>query len=247
MAISLKEEQRAMGRITPVVRALISNRNVRAFLRASKQKGRERLMRNDFIWHEILLSLATWGGSRGARKLNFDALTYRKLSRLPAAKRRSLVAGEFRTAGLRYAKKKTLYLLHNFCLVEEKGGVDAANRAVLHDACDRDAKIKVLREYKGIGEKYAHNIMMDAYHPQFHDSIAVGLRIRKISKELGLPAGKYEDYVVFFQKVASKVGIEPWELDRVLYKFEKPILHSLKGGSQPTAELIRQTLAPTKN
>lgn len=236
-----------MGRIAPVVGALVSDRNVRAFLRRSKQNGRETLRRNDFIWYEVLRSLATWGGSRGARKLNFDALTYRKLSRLPAERRRSVVASEFRTAGLRYAKKKTLYLLHNFCLVEEKGGVDAANRAVLHDACDRDAKIKALREYKGIGEKYAHNIMMDAYHPQFHDSIAVDLRIRKISKGLGLPASKYEEYVVFFQKVASRVGIEPWELDRVLYKLEKLILDSLKGDSQPTADRIRQTLAPTNN
>jgi hypothetical protein len=247
MAISSKEAQRALSRVVPIVTTLISDPKVKAFLRSSKQKGREILRRQDFMWYEILLSLATWGSSRGAQKLNFDALTYEKLSRLQGAGRRSRVASEFRSAGLRYAKKKTGYLLHNFCLVKEKGGVDAANRAVLHDAGERDAKIKALREYSGIGEKYANNIMMDAYHPQFHDSIAVDLRIRNISKELGLRAGKYNDYVGFYRKVASRVGIQPWELDRVLYRFEKPVLHSLRGSGQPMAELIQRALAPTKN
>jgi len=217
---------------------------VKAFLRSSKQKGRERLRRDDFVWHEILLSFATWGSSRGAAKLNFDALTYGSLSRLQSSKRRTLVAQQFKTAGLRYATKKTDYLLYNFGLVREKGGLDAANGAVLSEGLDCDARIEALREYKGIGEKYAYNIMMDAYHPQFHDAIAVDVRIRNISKELGLAASKYNDYVTFYRKAASDIGIDPWDLDRVLYKFQKPILECLRGGTRPMAEMVQEALAP---
>lgn len=243
MAISSKEEQRALGKIVPIGKALIGDPNVKAFLESEKQKGRELLRRDDFVWHEILLSFATWGSSRGALNLIFDGLTYERLSRLQSAKRRNLVASKFKNAKLRYPNKKTSYLLHNFSLVKGKGGVDAANRAVL-EADGRENKMKALRKYKGIGEKYSHNIMMDAHHPEFHDSIAVDQRIKNISKELGLPAGRYADYLNFYRKAASKIGIDPWDLDRVLYKFQKPVLQSLRGGTQPTPEMVQQALGP---
>jgi hypothetical protein len=242
MAISSKEEQRVLGKIVPIVKILVGYPSVKAFLEGKKQQGRELLLRRDFIWHEILLSFATWGSSRGARRLNFDALAYEKLSSLDSEKRRSLVESEFKAAGLRYATKKIDYLLYNFCLVAEKGGVDAANRAVLDDSHGPEAKKKALMEYKGIGKKYAYNIMMDAYHPEFHDSIAVDQRIKNISKELGVPANKYDEYVNFYQNAASEIGIDPWDLDRVLYKFQKPVLESLRAGTRPTAEMAQEAL-----
>ena len=42
------------------------------------------------------------------------------------------------------------------------------------------------REFKGIGAKYSRNIMMDTYHPEFRDSIAIDQRIKKVSRTLGL-------------------------------------------------------------
>lgn len=243
MAISSKEEQRALGRIVPIVKILVGYPSVKAFLEGKKQQGRELLLRNDFIWHEILLSFATWGSSLGARKLDFDGLAYEKLSSLDSGKRRGLVESKFKAAGLRYATKKIDYLLYNFYLVAEKGGVGAANRAVLDDSRGPEAKKKALREYKGIGKKYAYNIMMDAYHPEFHDSIAVDQRIKNISKELDLPTSKYDDYLNFYQKAALEIGIDPWDLDRVLYKFQKPVLESLRAGTRPTVEMAQQALA----
>lgn len=244
MPITSEEEKYALKKIAPIIETLIRNPRVVAFLKSAKQKGRELLLREDFIWHEILLSFATWGSSRGAKNLKFEELTYKKLSRLKKVQRRSLVAKEFTQAKLRYAKNKTGYLLYNLSLIEDMGGLKEANKTVLDNANDCDAKIKILKKFKGIGEKYARNIMMDAYHPQFHDSIAVDQRIKNISKELGLRIDSYDDYIQFYRKVACKVGIQPWELDRLLYKCEKSILQVLKGSNKTLTELIEPIFAP---
>ena len=52
----------------------------------------------------------------------------------------------------------------------------------------RDAKIAFLRSSPGIGNKHARNIMMDVYHEDFRDSIAVDARIKKISAASALPS-----------------------------------------------------------
>jgi hypothetical protein len=226
MAISSTGERGAIKRLVPVIRGLLDKQHIREYLDRGKRTGRERLKRRDFVWYEILLSFSTWGNSRGAKRLDFDALTYEKLSRLKQPKRSSLVRREFAAAGLRYADKKTLYLLLNFDLIHDKGGLEKAKCEVL-DPTGPDAKLEALRQYKGIGEKYAHNIMMDAYHPDFHSSIAVDQRIKRISKELRLPARTYADYLSFYRKVAAEAGVQPWELDRVLYKCKADIVETL--------------------
>ena len=43
----------------------------------------------------------------------------------------------------------------------------------------------------GIGDKYARNIMMDVYHEDFRDSIAVDARIKAVSERLGLSFASY--------------------------------------------------------
>jgi thermostable 8-oxoguanine DNA glycosylase len=237
-----KEARCALQVIVPIVKSLLRSSEVRTFLSNRKREGRQLLRRSDFLWREILVSLGTWGGSRGAKNLDIDALGYERLSKLDRVRQRHLVSWKLKSAGVRYATKKTGYLLHNYDSIRRMGGPATAKQAVL-DAAGQEGKMGALREYKGIGEKYAHNIMMDAYHPEFHDSIAVDQRIKNISKKLGLSVRTYAEYVAFYQEAASKVGIQPWEMDRLLYKFNKVILACLEEGSYPTRDQVREALA----
>ena len=52
------------------------------------------------------------------------------------------------------------------------GGPERAKELLLAQP-DRDAKIKFLKAFPGIGPKYARNIMMDVYHRQFRDRCRV--------------------------------------------------------------------------
>ena len=54
-------------------------------------------------------------------------------------------------------------------------------------ACrEKTAKIQFLKTFKGIGQKYARNMMMDVYDKDFRDSIAIDARIDGILDKLGL-------------------------------------------------------------
>jgi len=55
----------------------------------------------------------------------------------------------------------------------------------------------------GIGEKYARNIMMDVYHEDFRDSIAIDSRILAISAKWGLRFKSFSDHEAFYLAVAS--------------------------------------------
>jgi endonuclease III len=65
------------------------------------------------------------------------------------------------------------------------GGPLAAKRALLHQP-GRDGKIRWLKELPGIGDKYARTIMMDVYHEDFRNSIAIDARIKEVSGTIGL-------------------------------------------------------------
>jgi hypothetical protein len=71
----------------------------------------------------------------------------------------------------------------------------------------------------GIGKKYARDMMMDAYHPDFHDSVALDSRVKSITDALGLTFGSYEDHEQFYMDVGRRAGLNGWEVDRVLYNF----------------------------
>lgn len=231
MAISSRYARTAIRRLLPVVQGLLEEKHVSEHLKRSKRNGRALLKRKDFVWYEILLSLSTWGNSGGAKRLDFDALSYDRLSGLSESRRRDLIKKKFVAAGLRYPEKKAKYLQYNFTLVRDKGGLHQAKHDLMVTK-GRDNKIKVLREYKGIGEKYAHNIMMDAYHSDFHDSIAVDQRIKRISRELGLAMKTYADSLFFYRQVAAKANIQPWELDRILYKYKDEVVRRISSAEK---------------
>jgi hypothetical protein len=123
-------------------------------------------------------------------------------------------------AKVRMPDRKAEWLSAAFDRIATMGG-PAAAKLELQNREGRAGKIEFWREFDGIDEKYSRNIMMDVYHPEFRNSIAVDSRIKKISKALGLYFKNYDDAERFFLSVAQQVGIEGWELDRIMYRFLK--------------------------
>ncbi len=74
---------------------------------------------------------------------------------------------------------KAKWLSENFKLILSKGGIKKMQEELL--AKDgKDLKIKFLQTFKGIGDKYARNMMMEIRHPDFIDSIAIDERIKDL-------------------------------------------------------------------
>ena len=175
--------------------------------------------RDDFLWEAILLSLATMGNSRGGRLVKDGTLhshvTYEALSKLRPNKRLSQLEGALQTAKVRMSKKKAGWLLSNFDKMVAGGGPAALKRQ-LEKCAGRDAKIQFLKTFRGIGNKYARNMMMDVYHPDFRDSIAYDVRLGKVAQELGLTSRDYQEIEDFFLEAAHEAGLNGWHLDRLI-------------------------------
>ncbi len=65
--------------------------------------------------------------------------------------------------------------------------------------------------------------MMDVYHEDFRESIALDARIKAISKALGLKFTSYADEEKFYLDVARQAGLNGWELDRMMFNFRPEI------------------------
>lgn len=74
--------------------------------------------------------------------------------------------------------------------------------------------------------------MMDVYHEDFRDSIALDVRILAISKKLELSFSSYTEHEKFYLDVAREAELNGWELDRLLFNF-RPLVetHLGMGGS----------------
>jgi hypothetical protein len=152
--------------------------------------------RPDWLWHALLVSFATMGNSRGYDGLirnweNYDRVKYDTLRGLTKEARRRQLRETLHAAKVRMPDRKADWLNENFEMIEaEMGGVEAAKREALGQQ-GRDAKIKFLQLFEGIGDKYSRNIWMDVYHPDFRESIAIDERIKAISSALGLSFRNY--------------------------------------------------------
>lgn len=184
----------------------------------------------DWIWEALLLSFGTMGNSRGAvlvhnpqihATVRFDAL--RELSR---DARRDAIETALRAAKVRMPSVKTRWLVENFDRIVADGGLQAVKDR-LSECRGIAAKLRFLRTFKGIGQKYARNLMMDVYHPDFRDSIAVDVRIKSVSARLGLAFTRYADEEKFYLCVARRAGLSGWELDRLLYNFTADVVSGL--------------------
>jgi thermostable 8-oxoguanine DNA glycosylase len=154
-------------------------------------------------------------------------VTWDVLKALRPEKRLTRLDETLRAANVRWAAKKAPWLAENFLRIERRGG-PAAVKCELQNCEGRDAKIAFLKTFKGIGDKNARNMMMDVYHPDFHDSIAVDSRIKKVSEKLGVTFQDYAEAERFYHQVAQAAGLSGWELDKLLYNFTDEVLEKLQ-------------------
>lgn len=190
------------------------------------------LKRPDFVWHYLLQSFATMGNVRGwdgliQNRHNYQKVTFDVLSQLSPSERLSILENTLRDAKVRMPSKKAEWLAKNFDRILRMGGLQAVKTELLSKS-GRAEKIRFLKTFDGIGDKYARNIMMDVYHPDFRESIAVDARISSLSDELGLSFDNYEDHEKFYLDVAHEIGLNGWELDRLIFNFTDQIIQRLR-------------------
>jgi endonuclease III len=189
--------------------------------------------RPDFIWHSLLESFATMGSSRGYAGLiddssNYNKVTFEALFLLSPPDRWRTLKETLRVAKVRMPDKKAEWLRENFERISTMGGPLAA-RAELFSRTTAEDKIKFLKRFKGIGPKYARNILMIVYDPQFRNFIAVDDRIKSISKSLGLSFRRsYPEEQQFYLDVAARAGLSGWDVDRLIYSFAKEVASALE-------------------
>lgn len=182
----------------------------------------------NWFWHSLLVSASTMGNSRGFKGLieneeNYDKVTFDSLRKLSKEDRDRTLTETLRAAQVRMADIKAARLSRNFDRILEMGGPLSA-RLELLSLKGRDAKIKFLESFAGIGWKYSRNMMMDVYDPDFWESVAVDARIKAISKHLGLSFKNRKEHEQFYLGVAHGAGLQGWELDRLMYWFQKKFL-----------------------
>jgi len=199
-----------------------------ALLNKMKKEGNAWLEKDDFLWHHLLQSFATMGSSSGWDGLignteNYVKITYNALDALNPKARETQVREVCLKAKIRWPNKKAEHILDCHTRVKGMGG-PLATKNILLNMPGRDAKIAFLKSFPGIGKKYARNIMMDAYHDDFRNSIAVDARIKKVSEAYGLKFSSYEEHEAFYLSVAAAAGLTGWELDRLLYNFQDQFL-----------------------
>jgi hypothetical protein len=217
-------------------------------LEIKKEEGRTLLKRPDFLWHELLVSFSTWGGicrNDGifTDKNENQQLTYAELKNLSNENRVNRLWQSMKDAKIHCYKKKAPMLARCFEKIEEMGGLEQAN-AMLFNKKDATEMTEFLDQFPGIGPKYANNIMMDCYHPLFHEKIALDARIRSISNELGLNFKKYSDHEKFYLNIAKKAGIEGWELDRLIFEYRDEYLNALRSLIDPHSQPSPKPLSP---
>lgn len=216
----------ALARLVPAVREV--HRHRKDALDRARAEAQAEAGRPDLLWHMLLQSFATMGNSRGQVGLiqtleNYDRLRYHRLASLDPAARRAEIQNVCRRAGIRMPDKKASWLAAGFDRIAALGGPDAAD-AARRALPGRAEKTAFLRQFAGIGPKYARNIHMDIYDEDFLDSIAVDVRIQSISKAVGVSFRRpYPEHEQFYLAVAQATGLSGWELDRLLYNFAEDV------------------------
>ena len=194
--------------------------------------ARSEIERPDFLWHYLLQSFATMGRSAGLEDLlgnpdHYKQLRYDVLAALSPNDREAQVRRICRASRrLRMPDLKASYIIGCFDQIEALGGLEAAKSLPLAERGYK-AKIAFLKTFPGIGDKYSRNLLMDVYHEDFHDSIAIDTRIKAISDLLGLPRMTYDAHEAFYLAAARSAGLNGWELDRLMYNYRDEFLSRL--------------------
>jgi hypothetical protein len=189
------------------------------------------LQRDDFLWHYLLQSFSTMGNSKGWHGLignldNYNEVTFNVLQNIKDSdKRLSHIKTICKRAKIRMPNKKAEYIYNCYLRIIELGGLKEA-KEILLQKIGRNNKIQFLKEFSGIGDKYARNIMMDVYHEDFRDSIAIDVRINNILTSWNYNLTDYKETEIFLLQIAKESNLNGWELDRLMYNFENEFMNS---------------------
>ncbi len=191
----------------------------------------EVLKRQDIIWHLLLCSMSTMGNSRGYEGLinnqkNYKQVSYESLSKYSLGERNKILQDTLKAAKVRMSQQKAIWLNENFEIIEKMGGAKKAKELAFNQK-GTEAKIEFMKQFHGIGPKYARNIWMDIYHPDFHNNIAVDERIKKITGILDYKFDNFSDHEKFYLDIARDANLQGWELDRLLYQFNDEFVEKL--------------------
>jgi hypothetical protein len=224
-----KSSERAL---VEAIRAIYSSHRER--LRELKQEAIRTGAGPESLWEGLVRSAGTWGNASAGLKLMrtpgfHKQLGWRALAALGDRAREARMLAALKRAGCRWPNRKARFLANSWARLKEMGGPGAAKRK-LDSVPGRDGKIKFLLQFQGVGQKYARNMMMDGYHPDFRDSIAIDIRITEVLRKLGLPS-TYPDAERFLVSAAHKAGLEGWEADRLLFLYKDEVLGRLQATS----------------
>jgi hypothetical protein len=220
----------ARSRLVQFLRALPAPLESR--LAQLKDEGIAERGRPDFLWYQLVTSASTLGNSRGFDGLmadpdNMHRIRYESLEPLPRLERSRIIEDVFRKAKVRMPGIKAEELAGNVDLIKQMGGLAAANERA-GSLSGRKAKLAFMQQFAGIGAKYARNIWMTVYDGDFHDAIALDVRVNKVSALLGQTAGSYTEQEGYFQRIAKDAGRQAWELDRIMYWFSDDVLTAMQ-------------------
>ena len=224
---------------------LLSARAAHHEERLAKMRAQAELLRPQpgLVWLMLLQSAATMGSSSGwdglfGSPILQTLITFNAVDAIRPKLRASYMAPILQTASVRWPRQKAEALAKNHIIISGLGGEVAARQTALASPT-RDAKMAFMNQFHGIGDKYARNVWMDLWDPDFHDAIAYDQRLKKIGEALGARLTSYVSAEQYFTEIARESGRTPWEVDRLLYHFSGDALDAIAGRAnkdlQPTA------------
>jgi len=218
-------------RLTEAVKRVLETTDAKQRIEKQKRTAEQRQERSDTLWFELILSMSTWQGSSGSdlatEEEYYSEVTYDKLLQMPEKERIEHLKQVLLNAGVNMHEKKSRYISSHVNRIESIGGLDAAQQE-FESKNGKDAKMEFLKQFKGIGDKYSRNIGMDLFHPDFRNTVALDTRIRNVTDELDIEFDSYEQEEEFYIVVADRLGVTPWELDRILYRYTDEVIESVE-------------------
>lgn len=204
-------------------------------IKKEKIQGQTISEKKDWLWHQLLSAMSTMGNSRGYAGLIENDLVYQSISYdhlIQVNKIEEIQAAllnALSVAKVRRPNSKAKWLINNWKIILDCGGLEIIQPFILNSK-GREIKIKLMKLFEGVGEKYARNIFMEMHHFDFINSIAIDERILDISAalEINNTKLKYTDHENIFIAIAEEAQLTPWELDRLLYFFKPYYLKSIK-------------------
>lgn len=224
------ERREAVRRLAAAVREVAEEK--RDALERLKATARRRRKDPAFVWTRLLGAYATLAGSSAYHRIIGEderpvaELRFEKLLKDPE-KREEALHCKMRAAGVVWSRKKARWAAAAFELIAAEGGPEKVTAELF---CRRGAeeKIRFLQRFPGVGPKYARDIMMDAWDPDFRDTVAVDSRLEGVAQAIGVDLeSDYAEKERFFQDVAREAGLTGWELDRTMYEFTDEVYRAL--------------------